>query len=80
MQTISFKVSPEEARAIRTRAHQEHLTVSEFLRRQAVAPSCLPAQVKLRQCQLTGATIFDGAGALPPLTMESTREILIDFP
>ena len=80
MTTISFKVSQEEARAIRARARQEHLTVSEFLRRQAAARPRPEAKVKLRRCPLTGATIFDGAEGLPPLTVETTREMLADFP
>ena len=80
MTTISFKVSPEEARAIRSRARQQQLTVSEFLRRQAAIPSQPAAKVRLRQCPLTGATIFDVPDDLPPLTVESTREMLADFP
>lgn len=80
MATISFKVSPDEARKIRARARRERLTVSEFLRRQAVAPARSAAKVALRRCPLTGATIFGGAEDLPPLTVESTREILADFP
>jgi len=78
--TISFKVSDEEARAIRARARLERLAVSEFLRRQAVAPVMPPALIRLTQCPLTGATIFDGAEDLPPLTVDSTRKMLVDFP
>lgn len=80
MATISFKVSPEEARNIRSRARREQLTVSEFLRRQAAIPTQPTAKIELRQCPLTGATIFDAAEDLPPLTVESTREMLADFP
>jgi len=78
--TISFKVTDDEARTIRARAGLERLTVSEFLRRQAVAPVIPPALIRLTQCPLTGATIFDGAADLPPLTVDSTREMLVDFP
>jgi len=81
METISFKISPEEARIVRERARQEHLTLSEFLRRQAVAPpQQSPAKVQTRVCQLTGATIFDAGKQLPPLTVESTRDMLTNFP
>jgi hypothetical protein len=80
MTTISFKVSDVEARAIRNRARQERMTVSEFLRRQAMVPSRPPARIGLRRCPQTGATIFEGAEDLPPLTVESTREILAEFP
>lgn len=80
MQTISFKISPEEARIVRERARQEHLTLSEFLRRQAVAPPQSAAKVRTRLCPLTGATIFDAGEQLPPLTVEATRDMLINFP
>lgn len=80
MATISFKVSDEEARTIRARARLERLTVSEFLRRQAVATARPPTAVGRVICPLTGATIFDGAEYLPPLTVDSTREMLADFP
>jgi len=80
MTTISFKVSDAEARAIRNRARQERLTVSEFLRRQAMVPSRVAARIGLRRCPETGATIFEGSKDLPSLTVESTREILADFP
>jgi len=76
--TLSFKVSRDQARAIRAR--EERLTVSEFLRRQAVAQPRPAAVVALRLCPVTGATIFDGADDLPPLTVESTREMLADVP
>ena len=81
MTTISFKVRAEEAQAIRARAKRERLTVSEFLRRRAVAPPRPAAKLKLRRCPLTGVHIFDGIGdSLPPLTVEATREMLADFP
>ena len=80
MATISFKVSDEEARAIRARARLERLTVSEFLRRQAVAVVRPPTAIGRVRCPLTGAIIFDGAEDLPPLTVDSTRELLADFP
>lgn len=81
MVTISFKVGLEEAQAIRARARHERLTVSEFLRRRAVAPARPAAKIKLRRCPLTGVHIFDGIGdSQPPLTVEATREMLADFP
>ncbi len=81
MVTISFKVGPEEAQAIRARARQERVTVSEFLRRRAVAPVRPAARIKLRRCPQTGAMIFDGLGdSMPPLTVGATREMLVDFP
>jgi hypothetical protein len=81
MVTISFKVGLEEAQAIRARARQERVTVSEFLRRRAVAPARPAARIKLRRCPQTGAVIFDGLGdSIPPLTVQATREMLAEFP
>jgi hypothetical protein len=80
MATISFKVSPEEARAIRKRARQEEMTVSAFLRRQAILPPPPAPAVELKTCPKTGATIFDSLVHSPALDVEKTREILADFP
>ncbi len=78
--TISFKVSDEEAHTIRARARMERLTVSEFIRRQAFAIIRPPTSIDRMRCPLTGAIIFGGAEDLPPLTVDSTREMLVDFP
>ena len=80
MTTLSFKVSMDEAREIRARARRERLTVSEFLRQQAAAPMRRVAPLSRTCCPLTGATIFDRAEDLPRLTVESTRDMLADFP
>ncbi len=80
MTTISFKVRDEEARAIRAGARRERITVSEFLRRRAtglVAPAPKPGLVR---CPTTGAMVFGPAADLPVLTVETTREMLADFP
>ena len=78
--TISFKVSTDEAREIRSRARRERITVSEYLRRRAVAPARPSPTIRQTICPLTGATIFSATDDLPPLTVESTREMLADFP
>jgi hypothetical protein len=80
MATISFKVSDEEARTIRARARLARLTVSEFLRRQAATVVRPPPMIGRVRCPLTCAIIFDGAEDLPPLTVDSTRKMLADFP
>jgi len=81
MVTISFKVRPEEARAIRAGARRDRVTVSEFLRRRAVSPGRPAPRIKLLRCPLTGAKIFGGTGdSSAPLTVEATRELLADFP
>ncbi len=80
VKTISFKVSPEEEREIKSRAHQQRLTVSQFLRQQATAPPLPVPALELRLCPLTGAMVFASAESLHPLNVETTRQMLADFP
>ena len=79
MNTLSFKVSDDEARLIRALAKRERLSLSEYLRRRAsgVGDSGLPGRVR---CELTGATIFEPAIGQPPLTTVAVKEMLADFP
>ena len=79
MTTISFKVTEDEARMIRSRAKRERISVSEYRRRASVK---MPVPRKPRQvrCAHTGAMIFAAAEDHPPLTTESVRELLSDFP
>ncbi len=80
MTTLTFKVTEEEARLIRSRARKERVTVSEYLRRRAslsLAPVHKPAKVR---CPHTGAMIFAAPDDLPPLTTDAVRELLSDFP
>ena len=80
MVTISFKVSEEEARLIRSRARKEGVTVSEYLRRRARVPASGLRKPRLVRCRHTGATIFAAPDGEPPLTTEGVRELLADFP
>ena len=80
MTTLSFKVSDEEARTIRVQARKEGVSVSEYLRRRArlsMPPPQKPARVL---CPHTGALIFAAPAHLLPLTTETVRELLADFP
>jgi hypothetical protein len=80
MKTISFKVSEDEARLIALRAREEGLTVSEYLRRRATgtrAPGGAPRRVR---CAHTGVLIFGPCSDLPPLSTESVRAMLAEFP
>jgi hypothetical protein len=81
MPTMSFKVSEDEARLIRALARKEKLTLSEYLRRRASSGSgATPAPVQRTRCKHTGATIFAANLDLPPLSTESVRAMLADFP
>ena len=80
MVTISFKVDEQEARAIRLQAKREGVSVSEFLRRRARVAPALPQKPRTVRCRHTGARIFVGGETLPPLTTETVRSLLRDFP
>jgi hypothetical protein len=80
METLSFKVSEDEARSIRARAQQAKLTVSEYLRRRALNRSSKKSTNPLVRCPKTGAMIFAPLPGEPPLTTESVRGYLADFP
>ena len=80
MATLTFKVTDQEARLIRSRARKERVTVSEYLRRRArlsLARAGKPAKVR---CPHTGAMIFASPDNQPPLTTDAVRELLSDFP
>jgi len=80
MATITFKVTDDEARLIRSRAKKERVSISEYLRRRASIS--LPSSHKSRKvrCPHTGAMIFAAPEDQPPLTTESVRDLLSDFP
>jgi len=78
--TLTFKVSEEEARRIRSQARKEGVTVSEFLRRRATAVITKPRKPRRVRCKHTGAMIFSPPSNEMPLTTEIVREMLSDFP
>ena len=80
MATITFKVTEAEARHIRASARKQRLTVSEYLRRQSGAPFAVSRKPGKVRCAFTGAMIFSGAPGQAPLTTESVRQMLADFP
>jgi hypothetical protein len=80
VKTLTFKVTDEEARRIRAAAKKQRLTVSEFLRRKAAGSDVPPAEPQRVKCPLTGAMIFAPLADAPPLTLESVKEMLADFP
>lgn len=79
MTTISFKVSEDEARRIRKQAKQQHLSVSEYLRRRAVGSEDVAPVGKIR-CDITGAEIFASMHGSSSFTTETVRQMLADFP
>jgi hypothetical protein len=79
MTTITFKVSEDEARRIRQRAKQARLSVSEYLRRRAAGVED-QAPLGTVHCEVTGAEIFAPINGSPPLTTDSVRQMLAEFP
>lgn len=80
MKTITFKVNDEEALLIRSLAKRERTSLSEYLRRRATGLPDSQAVPQRELCQYTGAMIFAPASGRPPLTTESVREMLSEFP
>lgn len=80
MKTISFKVSDDEARLIRSLAKREKTSLSEYLRRRATRAAVAVEPPKRIRCELTGAMIFAPMPGLHSLTTESVRDMLADFP
>jgi len=80
MPTITFKVTEDDARLIRSRAKKEGVSVSEYLRRRASASPPASRKPRRVRCPHTGAMIFAAPEHQPPLTTESVRELLSDFP
>lgn len=79
MTTLTFKVRDEEAALIRRLAKANGITVSEYLRQKSLPP---PQQKprELVKCKYTGAMIFKGMPGDIPLSTESIKEMLADFP
>ena len=80
MTTLTFKVDEDDARKLRVAARRAKLTLSEYLRRQLRAHAEEVAPVVQIKCRHTGAMIFAPAPHHPPLTTETVREMLADFP
>jgi hypothetical protein len=82
MPTLTFKVSPGEAARIRELARREGLTVSEFLRRRAVAvPSAeLAGDYRVGRDALTGLPVMEAPLAVGRVSSEQIRALMADFP
>lgn len=82
MPTITFKVTPQEAARIRALARREGLTVSEFLRRQAMAgPPVTHAQgYRIAEDPVTGLPVMEAPTGMEPVSSEQIRALMADFP
>lgn len=78
MTTMTFKIEDEKAAEIREYVRSRGITVSEYLRDRArVVSAVAPRTVKAKY---SGAPVFEGHPSYLPLTNESVREMLADFP
>ena len=79
MPTLTFKVSPEEARAIRARASAEKASVSAFLRRRALdqKPS-RHRKLILKKHPISGLSFNATPGR--PVAQEEIDAALAEFP
>jgi len=80
MPTLTFKVTIDEARRIRAEAKARRMSLSEYIRGRALNGGKKPKGVRRLRCEHTGAMIFASPPGTPPLTTETVREILADFP
>jgi len=81
MPTISFKVSAEEARALRRKVRAEKTTLSAYLRKTALGTSTeAPRKIVTRKHPVSGLP-FNAAGTrYRVVSQEEIRAALADFP
>ncbi len=82
MPTLTFKVTDREAARIRELARREALTVSEFLRRRAVANTTgAPVSgYRIIKDPLTGLPMMEAPTGTASVSSEQIRALLADFP
>jgi hypothetical protein len=80
MPTLTFKVTIDEARRIRAEARGKKMTLSEYVRGRSLSSGKSSGHVRRVRCEHTGAKIFSSPAGAKPLTTETVREMLADFP
>ena len=82
MTTMTFKIEDEKAQLYRRQAKAAGLTLSEFIRRKIDGDESNNAQkpAKTVMSEYSGIEIFAGDPNYIPLTCESVKEMLSDFP
>jgi hypothetical protein len=81
MPTLTFKVSPAEARAIRAKARAEKATVSAFLRTRVLEPEpARPPKLVIKKHPVSGLPYNAAGRGLPLVTHAQVKELLADFP
>jgi len=82
MTTVTFKTDEAKVQIYRRQAKAAGLTLSEFIRRKmdGTETEGKPKIAETVICEYTGARIFKGDPSYIPLTNESVKEMLADFP
>lgn len=81
MVAITFKVSPEEARAIRSAARASHQNVSAFIRSKVVrAPTKVRRKRIIRRHPVSGLPYDATDEGGPTVSLEEIKAALADFP
>jgi hypothetical protein len=79
MPTITFKVSPAEARKIRARARQQKATVSSYLRKLALPEELEPERTIVMKIHPVSGLPYNAAPGRP-VTQAEIDAALVDFP
>lgn len=80
MPTLTFKVSPEEARTIRAKARAEKSSVSAFLRTRVLDVKPARQKVVIKKHPVSGLPYNAGGAGHPIVTHEQIKALLADFP
>jgi hypothetical protein len=82
MPTITLKVTLREAARIRELARREGLTVSEFLRRRAVATAAPVSEgdYRITKDPLTGLPVMEAPQDVGRVSSEQIRALMADVP
>ncbi len=78
MPTITFKVSPAEARALRASARAAKTTLPNYLRRQTLPATTAKRRLVLKKHPVSGLTYNAAPG--PMVTQAQIAAALADFP
>lgn len=81
MPTLTFKVSPAEAQAIRAKARAARATVSAFLRTRALDPKPVRRRKRIIKKHPISGLLYDATDeGGPPVSLEEIKAALADFP
>jgi hypothetical protein len=79
MPTLTFKVSPAEARKIRAQARKQKATVSAYLRKLALPEAPEPERTIIMKIHPVSGLPYDAAPGRP-VTQAEIDAALVDFP